>query len=84
MLRWRRASNDSTAHVLNLGRTASGISANTLHDLTFSRTVWRLYGGAKGLVMWYYALTFRHNRPPMARRSLFRDAWQISGAPPSV
>ena len=22
--------------------------------LTFSRTVWRLYGGAKGLVVWYY------------------------------
>ena len=26
----------------------------TLHDPTFSRAVWRLYGGAKGLVMWYY------------------------------
>jgi hypothetical protein len=25
-----------------------------LYDLTFSRTVWRLYGGAKGLVIWYY------------------------------
>ena len=25
-----------------------------LHDPTFSRTVWRLYGGAKVLVMWYY------------------------------
>ena len=24
-----------------------------LYDSTFSRTVWRLYGGAKGLVMWY-------------------------------
>jgi hypothetical protein len=24
------------------------------NDLTFSRTVWRLYGGAKGLVVWYY------------------------------
>jgi hypothetical protein len=23
------------------------------YDSTFSRTVWRLYGGAKGLVMWY-------------------------------
>ena len=23
-------------------------------DSTFSRTVWRLYGGAKGLAMWYY------------------------------
>jgi hypothetical protein len=23
-----------------------------LYDSTFSRTVWRLYGGAKGLVMW--------------------------------
>jgi hypothetical protein len=22
------------------------------HESTFSRTVWRLYGGAKGLVMW--------------------------------
>ena len=27
-----------------------------LYDSTFSRTVWRLYGGAKGLVMWYYRL----------------------------
>ena len=25
-----------------------------IHDSTFSRTVWRLYGGAKGLVVWYY------------------------------
>jgi hypothetical protein len=25
----------------------------SLHDSTFSRAVWRLYGGAKGLVMWY-------------------------------
>jgi hypothetical protein len=28
----------------------SGVS---LHDPTFSRTVWRLYVGAKGLVVWY-------------------------------
>jgi len=28
---------------------ASGSAS--LHDSTFSRTVWRLYGGAKGLVM---------------------------------
>jgi hypothetical protein len=26
----------------------------SLYDSTFSRTVWRLYGGAKGLVVWYY------------------------------
>jgi hypothetical protein len=24
-----------------------------LHDSAFSRTVWRLYGGAKGLGIWY-------------------------------
>jgi hypothetical protein len=24
-----------------------------LYDSTFSITVWRLYGGANGLVMWY-------------------------------
>jgi hypothetical protein len=24
-----------------------------IYDSTFSRTVWRLYGGAKGLVVWY-------------------------------
>ena len=24
-----------------------------IYDSTFSRTVWWLYGGAKGLVMWY-------------------------------
>jgi hypothetical protein len=27
-----------------------------LYDSTFSRTVWRLYGGAKGLVMWCLSL----------------------------
>jgi hypothetical protein len=27
-----------------------------LYDSTFSITVWRLYGGAKGLVMWYLSL----------------------------
>jgi hypothetical protein len=26
-----------------------------VYGSTFSRTVWRLYGGAKGLVMWYSA-----------------------------
>ena len=25
----------------------------SLYDPTFSRTVWRMYGGAKGLVVWY-------------------------------
>jgi hypothetical protein len=24
-----------------------------IYDSTFSRNVWRLYGGAKGIVMWY-------------------------------
>ena len=28
-----------------------GVSGVSLYDSTFSRTVWRLYGGAKGLVM---------------------------------
>jgi hypothetical protein len=32
-------------------RSPSGVS---LYDSTFSITVWRLYDGAKGLVMWYY------------------------------
>jgi hypothetical protein len=27
--------------------------AVSLYDATFSRTAWRLYCGAKGLVMWY-------------------------------
>jgi hypothetical protein len=31
----------------------SGSDATLLYDSTFSRTVWRLYGGAKDLVMWY-------------------------------
>ena len=26
----------------------------SLYDPTFSRTVWGLYGGAKGLAVWYY------------------------------
>ena len=31
----------------------SAVRARPLRDPTFSRTVCRLYGGAKGLVMWY-------------------------------
>jgi hypothetical protein len=30
-----------------------GQGSVALYDSTFSRTVWRLYNGAKGLVMWY-------------------------------
>jgi hypothetical protein len=26
---------------------------DAMYASTFSRTVWRLYGGAKGLAMWY-------------------------------
>jgi hypothetical protein len=33
-----------------------------LYDSTFSRTVWRLYDGAKGLVMWYYEPAQHGNR----------------------
>jgi hypothetical protein len=40
----------------------SNRSKSELHDPTFSRTVWRMYGGAKGLVMWYYPV----GRPPGA------------------
>ena len=29
------------------------VLVQALYDSTFSRTVWRLYGCAKGLVMWY-------------------------------
>ena len=29
-----------------------------LYDSTFSRTVWSLYDGAKGLVAWYYRRGF--------------------------
>ena len=29
------------------------LGSASLYDSTFSRTVWRLYGGAKGLAMWY-------------------------------
>ena len=36
------------------GHTARAHHIRVLHDSTFSRTVWRLYGGAKGLMMWYY------------------------------
>ena len=32
-----------------------------LYDSTFSRTVWRLYGGSKGLVMWYLLLSLEGN-----------------------
>ena len=34
--------------------TFEAMQVRSLYDSTFSRTVWRLYGGAKGLVMWYY------------------------------
>jgi hypothetical protein len=34
-------------------RTCDAIIIMSLYDSTFSRTVWRLYGGAKCLVMWY-------------------------------
>jgi hypothetical protein len=33
---------------------ADDLQARPLYDSTFSRTVWRLYGGAKDLVVWYY------------------------------
>jgi endonuclease/exonuclease/phosphatase family metal-dependent hydrolase len=34
-------------------RGACAALVRPLYDSTFSRTVWRLYGGAKGLAMWY-------------------------------
>ena len=42
-----------------------------LYNPTFSRTVWRLYGGAKGLVMWYYRR--RWGRPTRMTTSLGSD-----------
>jgi hypothetical protein len=36
------------------GKRMGGAERRTLYDSTFSRTVWRLYAGAKGLVVWYY------------------------------
>jgi hypothetical protein len=42
----------------------------SLYDSTFSRNVWRLYGGAKGLVMWYYAAAAQQNsRTRLAQNS---------------
>jgi hypothetical protein len=43
-----------------------------LYDSTFSRTVWRMYGGAKGLVMWYYQL--RERLAPLRRCRLVEPA----------
>jgi hypothetical protein len=48
--------------MLIVARTVGGMSwagcllreRMSLYDSTFSRTLWKLYGGAKGLVMWYY------------------------------
>jgi hypothetical protein len=38
----------------------------SLYGSTFSRTVWRLYGGAKGLVMWCYLHRVRgHDHPAL-------------------
>ena len=45
----------------------------SFYDSTFSRTVWRLYGGAKGLVMWYYL-----RRPAVSRSSRRPPAWPAS------
>jgi hypothetical protein len=36
-----------------VGRTKVMQSTSRLHESTFSRTVWRIYGGAKGLAVWY-------------------------------
>jgi hypothetical protein len=39
-----------------------------LYDSTFTRTVWRLYGGAKGPVMWYYQRAAPFSRTRVGRR----------------
>ena len=43
------------------------------YDPTFSRTVGRLYGGAKGLVVWYYQDTVAAGLGPL-HRALARPA----------
>jgi hypothetical protein len=45
-------------------RERAGLPPHPLYDSTFSRTVWRLYCGAKGLVLWYYR---RGGLPPHPR-----------------
>jgi hypothetical protein len=51
----------------------------TLYESTFSRTVWRLYGGTNGLVEWYYRCS---HRAPAGRRPLpLRPAAVHLGAP---
>ena len=37
----------------NFNLSSAELDGVSLHYSTFSRTVWRLYGGAQGLVMWY-------------------------------
>ena len=57
------------------GASTAGVS---LYDSTFSITVWRLYSGCKGLVMWYYHL-------PMAETILpGRGRWSQSDSAPST
>jgi hypothetical protein len=48
---------------------------NPIDQVTFSRTVWRLYG-AKGLVMWYWS-----TRPSSSSRC---SAWRAAGARPRL
>ena len=44
---------EHAAAVPHAGANASSEQARTLYGPTFSRTVWKMYGGAKGLGMWY-------------------------------
>jgi hypothetical protein len=56
----------------------------SFYDPTFSRTVWRLYGVAKGLVMWYYDFA-RCASAPSATRSTARggrSSFRSSLSPP--
>jgi hypothetical protein len=59
-------------------RRLNGSRAHLMYDSTFSRTVWRLYGGAKGLVMWYYKMCERRSEWLSSRP---RRGGRVVGAP---
>ena len=58
----------------------------SLYDSTCSRTVWRLYDGAKGLAVWYYQEwvvdareTLHYRSVPLYTPTFSRTVWWLYG-----
>jgi hypothetical protein len=61
-----------------LGGVVSTIVEVRLYDATFSRTVWRLYDGAKGLVVWYYDVEYHERFLPNAAGRYIERVWSAA------